>query len=123
MLRKHTDFVWLFLRLSSSLDEVQKHDTALLTDIAKMFNLTYSAFGKEITDPDVKSYGKLVLSDAWGAGLQPAPVTPTRRDAAPFRLLAGTIKAVHNIHRDLSGNSNGVVVSPGIMSGNTGKSV
>ncbi|KAI0072680.1 carboxypeptidase S [Panus rudis PR-1116 ss-1] len=99
----------------SSLDEVQEHDTNLLKDIAAEFNLSYTAFGKDITDEDAPSYGKLTLSDAWGAGLAPAPITPTGKDAAPFQLLAGTIKATYNAHR----GGKDVIVSPGIMSGNT----
>ncbi len=104
----------------SSLDEVQEHDTNLLLDVAKTFNLSYFAFGKAVTNPEAKSYGKLTLSDAWGAGLEPAPITPTGPDAAPYQLLAGTIKATNRHHRGFTGD--GVVVSPGIMSGNTGAS-
>ncbi|CAL1714699.1 unnamed protein product [Somion occarium] len=99
----------------SSLDEVKEHDTNLLKDLASEFNLSYTAFGEDITGQDKPAYGKLRLSDAWGAGLTPAPITPTDKDAAPYQLLAGTIRATYNAHR----GGDDVVVSPGIMSGNT----
>ncbi|KAG2121218.1 hypothetical protein BD769DRAFT_1671694 [Suillus cothurnatus] len=72
-----------------------------------------------ISNEDAPSYGTLILSTAFGDGLEPAPVTPSGEDAAPFQLLSGTIKATYNSHRNISG-SDAIIVSPGIMSGNTG---
>lgn len=103
----------------SSVSEVQEHDSNLLQGLAQQFNLSYTAFGKQLSGEGVPAYGKLVLSDAWGTSLAPAPITPTG-DAAPFQLLAGTVKATYDAHRGLVG-SEGVVVSPGHMSGNTGQ--
>jgi Gly-Xaa carboxypeptidase len=91
----------------------------LLEALASNFNLSYTAFGAHISDANAPSYGTLTLSDAFGNGLEPAPVTPSGADAAPFQLLSGTIKATYNSHRDTPG-SDEIVVSPGIMSGNTG---
>ncbi|KAI0792112.1 carboxypeptidase S [Abortiporus biennis] len=104
----------------SSLSEVKEHDTNLLFDLAQKFNLSYTAFGENLSDDSKAYYGKLTLSDAWGAGLSPAPITPTGLgdDAKPFQLLAGTIKATYDLHRG-GDDDKGVVVSPGIMSGNT----
>jgi len=98
----------------SSVDEVKKHDTALLKSLAKGFNLSVTAFGDDLSQ-GAPAYGTLTLSDAWGTALEPAPNTPT--DAAPYALLSGTIKAAYNSHRSLQGDN--IVVSPGIMSGNT----
>ncbi|OAX43951.1 hypothetical protein K503DRAFT_795880, partial [Rhizopogon vinicolor AM-OR11-026] len=67
---------------------------------------------------DAPSYDTLTLSDAFQEGLEPAPVTPSGTDAAPFQLLSGTIKEMYNSHRNTSG-SDAIIVSPGIMSGNT----
>ena len=52
--------------------------------------------------------------------MEPAPITPSSGDeAAPFKLMAGTIKTVYRAHRNVTDDET-VIVSPGIMSGNTG---
>ncbi|EPQ56473.1 carboxypeptidase S [Gloeophyllum trabeum ATCC 11539] len=99
----------------SSVAGAKAHDTALLRELAKQFNLSYTAFGETITSEP--SYGTLTLSDAWGAALEPAPITPTGPDAAAYQILSGTIKATYNTHRSLK--DDGIVVAPGIMTGNT----
>lgn len=101
----------------SSVDAAKEHDTALLKGLAHDFNLSYTAFGAQITGQDAPAYGTLTISDAWGAALEPAPISPI--DAPEYALLSGTIKATYNAHRGLQGDDN-IVVAPGIMSGNTG---
>lgn len=104
----------------SSVGEVQAHDTALLKHLAKTFNLTYNAFGTQISEDGVPASGTLTLSSAFQTGLEPAPITPTGADAAPYQLLSGTIKATYNTHRSLAFNdADSVIVAPSIMSGNT----
>ncbi|KDQ26797.1 hypothetical protein PLEOSDRAFT_1043178 [Pleurotus ostreatus PC15] len=103
----------------SSVAATMKHDTELLKSLSKKFNLTYTSFGAELSEKDSPSSGTLTLSDAWGTALEPAPITPTGRDAAPYALLSGTIKATFNSHRSLQGDN--IAMSPGIMSGNTGE--
>lgn len=88
--------------------------------LADKFNLTYDAFGSRISEEGASASGSLTLSDAFAGGLEPAPVTPTGKDAAPYRLLSGTIKAAYNSHRSLTG-SDTITVVPSMMSGNTGK--
>ncbi|KAG2113088.1 uncharacterized protein F5147DRAFT_682674 [Suillus discolor] len=102
----------------SSIAATKVRDIELLKSLANDFNLSYTAFGSYISNEDASSYGTLTLSTAFGDGLEPAPVTPSGEDAAPFRLLSGTIKAAYNSHRNISG-SDAIIVSPGIMSGNT----
>ncbi|KAH9039306.1 hypothetical protein EDB85DRAFT_2182476 [Lactarius pseudohatsudake] len=82
----------------SSVSAVQQRDTDILKHLAKEFNLSFTAFGSDVTPK--------------------APVTPTDEDSAPWQLLSGTIKATYNAHRGLEGADN-IFVSPGIMSGNT----
>lgn len=107
--------------LCSSVDFVRDHDTTLLKPLAKKFNLTYNAFGKTISEENAPSSGSLTLSDAFHAGLEPAPITPTGPDAAPFQLLSGTIRTTYKSHRlNLVDKDNTIVVAPGLMSGNTG---
>jgi Gly-Xaa carboxypeptidase len=104
----------------SSVGAVKEHDTALLKKLAHEFNLTYSAFGSAVSPQAgklVPSKGTLTLSDAWGTGLEPAPVTPTGKSPA-FVLLSGTIKATYNAHRGLEGDKT-IGIAPSIMSGNT----
>jgi len=84
--------------------------------------LTYNAFGSKISEEGAPASGSLTLSDAYDGGLEPAPVTPTGKDAAPYQLLSGTIKATYNIHRSRADNTEPVIVAPGILSGNTGLS-
>ncbi|KZT27859.1 carboxypeptidase S [Neolentinus lepideus HHB14362 ss-1] len=99
----------------SSVDATKAHDTAILKELAAKFNLSYTAFGETLTSGP--AYGTLTLSDAWGASLEPAPITPTGPDAAAYQVLSGTIKATYNAHRSLK--DDGIVVAPGIMTGNT----
>jgi len=101
----------------SSVASVKEHDTHLLIKLAAKFNLTYEAFGVQVSSRDIPSAGTLTLTDSWGAW-DPAPITPTGKDVAAYHLLSGTIKATFNSHRMLQ-DSDEVVVSPGIMSGNT----
>ncbi|KAH9975658.1 carboxypeptidase S [Russula compacta] len=102
----------------SSVAAVKQRDTDVLKLLAEEFNLTYTAFGSEISIGDGTTAGKLTLTDAWGTALEPAPVMPTGEDSAPWQLLSGTVKATYNAHRSLEG-ANNIYVSPGIMSGNT----
>ncbi|KAI0272775.1 carboxypeptidase S [Gloeopeniophorella convolvens] len=102
----------------SSVAAVQQRDTDILKSLAKDFNLNFTAFGKSLSPKDSDFAGTLTLAEAWGTALEPAPVTPTAEDSAPWQLLSGTIKATYNSHRGLDGAEN-VIVSPGIMSGNT----
>lgn len=85
--------------------------------IATQFNLSFDAFGVDQSHENGPAYGTLTLSDAFGKGLEPAPITST--DEHPYQLLSGTIKAVYNTHRSLRDDS--IIVAPGIMSGNSGE--
>lgn len=105
-----------------------KFDTDRIIPLAARFNLSLTAFGESITPADTPAYGTVTLSDAWGNQLAPAPVTPTGPDAVPYKVLSGTIKATFDSHRAAGfGLTDGqeienetIVVSPGIMTGNTG---
>jgi hypothetical protein len=98
---------------------VQQRDTDVLKDLAKEYNLSFTAFGSAISPQDEPTAGTLTLSVAWGHTLEPAPVTPADKDSGPWQLLSGTIKATYNAQRSLEGADN-IIVSPGIMPGNTG---
>ncbi|KAK0205146.1 hypothetical protein DFS33DRAFT_1427674 [Desarmillaria ectypa] len=100
----------------SSASETVEHDTNLLVSLAKRFNLTYTAFGKDISQGGVSTKGSLTLSSLHHLDI--APLTPTTGNvAAPYRLLSGTIKATYNAHRSLEGDN--IVVGPGMPTGNT----
>ncbi|KAF9453562.1 carboxypeptidase S [Macrolepiota fuliginosa MF-IS2] len=99
------------IAVSSSLAATIAHDTELLKPLAHDFNLTYTSFGETISGGNGPSKGSLTLRDAFHDGLEPAPVTPTGSDAAPYQLLSGTIKATYNSHRSLEGADN-IIVAP-----------
>lgn len=112
------------INTDSSTSEVKAHDTALLKSLASKFNLTYTAFGSDISESET-SAGTLSLADAWGTALEPAPVTPigSGDDAKPWQLLSGTIKGTYNAHRGLGLGANdgdSIAVTPGMPTGNTG---
>ncbi|KAK0194168.1 hypothetical protein F5146DRAFT_423359 [Armillaria mellea] len=95
----------------SSASETFEHDTQLLISLAERFNLTYTAFGKDISQSGVPTKGSLTLSSP--GYLDIAPLTPTTgNEAAPYKLLSGTIKATYNAHRSLEGDN--IVVGPGM---------
>ena len=94
-------------------------DTELLKPIAAKFNLSFTSFGKPITDPSAPSYGSVTLSSAWDTQLEPAPTSPYKGSAA-FDILSGTIKSVYNTHRGLEGDDN-IKVYPAYITGNTGR--
>ncbi|THH14625.1 hypothetical protein EW146_g5732 [Bondarzewia mesenterica] len=75
----------------SSVGELQKHLTDLITPLAVSFNLSVKAFGETVRAAD-EGVGEVVLSDAWNTALEPSPITPTGENGA-WKLLSGTIKA------------------------------
>ncbi|KAJ7093466.1 hypothetical protein B0H15DRAFT_159098 [Mycena belliarum] len=95
----------------SSVNATITRDTELLLGLAARFNLSVSAYGQQLT-PAEGAYGSLTLSTP--LTLEPAPITPS--DAAPFRLLAGTIRTAFQTARN---GTQDVVVAPGMMTGNT----
>ncbi|KAI5124212.1 hypothetical protein M0805_005062 [Coniferiporia weirii] len=76
----------------SSVAELEDRFTNIVTPIAESFNLTISAFAEEASSADVQTSvaRRLTLTDAYGTGLNPAPVTPTT-GSGPWQLLSGTI--------------------------------
>ncbi|CCM04649.1 uncharacterized protein FIBRA_06833 [Fibroporia radiculosa] len=102
----------------SSVAAVQEHSSKILKPLAAAFNLSFTAFGSNITS-DAPASGSLTLSDAWDSALEPAPITPTGEDSVPFQLLSGSIKATYESHRPLSSSKDGIAVIPSLVSGNT----
>ncbi|KAN0123187.1 hypothetical protein V8E52_003140 [Russula decolorans] len=54
----------------------------VLKQLAREFNITYTAFGSEISTEDGPTAGTLTLTEAWGTPLEPAPITPFGEDSA-----------------------------------------
>ncbi|KAI0352325.1 carboxypeptidase S [Trametes cingulata] len=98
----------------SSVAELKQHFTDVVLPVATRLNLSVEAFGKNVSTG--VGQGHVVLSDAFGTGLEPSPVTPMGKDD-PYQVLAGTIKAtVESAERY---NASGVVVAPILQIGNT----
>lgn len=98
----------------------RERDAQLLKSVAREYNLSYTAFDVDMdVDMTPTARGTVTLSTAFESGFETAPITPTDGDAVPYRLLSGSIKAAYNSHRAISGDDH-VIVSPGMMSGNTG---
>lgn len=105
---------------TSSVSAVQKRDAELVSSLATLFNLSLSAFGEEIKTFDGPTYGSLVLTDAWGTALEPAPVSPIDASAEPYKLLSGTIIATYEASLEFKASKKSIAVAPGISTGNTG---
>jgi Gly-Xaa carboxypeptidase len=99
------------INVGSSSSVVKKHITSLAAEIAHKHNLTLHAFNGTETPSSI------TLSHSLDYVLEPAPVTPTTLHPSsnstrltPFNVLSGTTRALYG--KDL-------LVSPGIMTGNT----
>ncbi|KAH8730770.1 hypothetical protein GQ44DRAFT_672622 [Phaeosphaeriaceae sp. PMI808] len=98
------------INVGSSSSVIKSHITSLAAQVARKYNLTLHAFNNTESPSSITlSYRKTVL--------EPAPVTPTTLHplsntslSTPFKILAGTTRALYG--QDL-------LVSPGIMTGNT----
>jgi len=104
----------------SSVRAVQERFTTLIAPIAAEANLTLTAFGRKVLDRTVEPWaaaGDVILSDAWGTALEPAPITATDEKAAPYRLLSGTILAVEKAPEQTGAETRKVFVTPSVMSG------
>jgi len=53
------------------------------------------------------------------SGLEPSPITLVGNPA--YNILSGTIKATYSSHRDFKA-ADTIIVAPGVMTGNTGRS-
>jgi Gly-Xaa carboxypeptidase len=94
----------------SSVGELQQHMVDLLTPLAAKYDLTFVAFGSNVT---YGGAGQIDLSDFLGTALEPSPVTPTEH--GPWALLQGSIKAA--FESSPTRNSSKVVVIPSLSIG------
>ncbi|KIP03578.1 hypothetical protein PHLGIDRAFT_31748 [Phlebiopsis gigantea 11061_1 CR5-6] len=76
----------------SSVGALKSHLVSTVKPVADKFNLSVDAFGMQLGDV-ASSYGQVSLRDAFGTGLEPAPVTPGAGHG-PYDLLSGTIRNV-----------------------------
>ncbi|KAI0091719.1 carboxypeptidase S [Irpex rosettiformis] len=104
----------------SSVSDLQSRFTSIVLPVAERFNLTLDAFGRVVFE-GAEGRGEIVLSDAWGTALEPAPKTPTNEktdgDVRPYELLQGTIKAA--LKASPAYKDKKVVSSPALALGNT----
>ncbi|KZW02629.1 carboxypeptidase S [Exidia glandulosa HHB12029] len=103
----------------SSVGELQRRLEVLATPIAQQFNMSLTAFGKEVEDRTTQRAGVITLSEAWHSALEPAPRTPSDADAGPYHLLSGTIRATYRESASFHASGKDIVVAPGLFPGNT----
>ncbi|CDO73269.1 hypothetical protein BN946_scf185008.g31 [Trametes cinnabarina] len=99
----------------SSVAELKEHFIDVVVPVATHFNLSVEAYGQNVSAGSGKG-GHVILSDAFGTGLEPSPVTPMGEND-PYQVLAGTIKAT--IETAEGYDASGVVVAPLLQLGNT----
>lgn len=78
--------------------------------------MSLNAFGKEIGLEASTTWGLVKVSDAFGSGLEPAPVTPTT-GSGPYELLSGTILSTLKTNLRTDDFPEFSVVSPGLSLG------
>ncbi|KZT69704.1 carboxypeptidase S [Daedalea quercina L-15889] len=123
------------IAIDSSVVALKNYTSAVLAPVAESLNLSFSPFpedtpetlstaGGNHTVVVKESAGRVLLSDAFGTALEPAPVSPT--DSAQWRVLAGTIRAAWPIGDERSASSeegsqaeSGIIVVPSLLAGNT----
>ncbi|KAK3675851.1 hypothetical protein LTR78_004492 [Recurvomyces mirabilis] len=94
------------INIGDTPETVHHHLTKLVKPIAEKYNLTLHAF-----DGKTKEAPLSISLFASATTLKVAPITPTdTKDVTPYSILAGTTRAVYG---------EGVVVAPGMMTGNT----
>ena len=88
-----------------------------MAPLAKRFNLSLDAFGDiESSEQLADSFGRLVLSDAYGSGLNPAPVSPTF-GSGPWELLSGSILYTFETNQRSEEKLDKYIVAPGLSLG------
>ncbi|KAI0629263.1 carboxypeptidase S [Trametes polyzona] len=99
----------------SSVSELKQQFADVVLPVASRYNLSVEAFGTNVS-AGVPSAGRIVLSDAFGTGLEPSPVTPQGKGDS-YQVLAGTIKST--LESSIGYAASGVVVAPLLQLGNT----
>ncbi|CAK5268849.1 unnamed protein product [Mycena citricolor] len=105
------------ISIESSIAQLREHNTALMQPLATRFNLSFRAFGEQISDPRVPTAGLLSVGDDSYPPLEPSPVTPTI-DSVAYEVLSASIKATY-ARRRVKQNGDSLVVAPSLMVGNT----
>ncbi|KAG1860316.1 hypothetical protein DFJ58DRAFT_779286 [Suillus subalutaceus] len=101
----------------SSVSELQDRFVSIVAPVAAKYNMSLDAFGKQI-NPEASTWGLVKVSEAFGAGLEPAPVTPTT-GSGPYELLSGTLLSTLKTNLRTDDFPEFSVVSPGLSLGNT----
>ncbi|KAL7413207.1 carboxypeptidase S [Mrakia frigida] len=115
------------ISLDSNLGFVQSNLVSILQPVISSLNLSLSAFpsSNPVWSPSLNATdGIVVITDAWGTGMEAAPRTPTGFEDKAWALLAGTIKGVwatsfREQAEVVGGKKQDIIVSPGFSTGNT----
>ncbi|KAJ7650966.1 hypothetical protein FB45DRAFT_889219 [Roridomyces roridus] len=99
----------------NSVNATISRDRDVLLDLAAHFNLSVTAYGESLTSAEDAAAASGSLTLTAPGGLEPAPITSST--AAPYHILAGTIRATLNA--TYGEEMKDVFVTPGMMTGNT----
>jgi Gly-Xaa carboxypeptidase len=112
------------IAVDSSIGDIEDYYKKLLSPAADKFNLSFSAFGKDLSTGQnpTASNRILTVNDAYGYATQPVPKAPTFGSPA-WDVLAGTIVSSFQAFRknefEKRKDENGILVVPSMSTGNT----
>ncbi|KAJ9105002.1 hypothetical protein QFC20_004443 [Naganishia adeliensis] len=104
------------INTDSSVAELQEEMINVLQPLTEEYELSFHAFGKEISDlKDAR--GTLTLAEAFDSALEPARVSPSDTDSPAWNLLSGSAKATWSTRK--GADHTDLIMVPGLGIGNT----
>ncbi|KAH7339419.1 carboxypeptidase S [Rhizoctonia solani] len=108
------------IAIESSIADVQKHIATKLAEWGKTYNLSVEAFGNDVSEGKAPFYGSVVASTTSTTAIDVAPASPTGPEAKPWNVLSSSIRGAYRDSRNHKvAESDDIIVSPALMSGNT----
>jgi hypothetical protein len=103
----------------SSVGVVQKHIASKLAHWGQTFNLSVEVFGRDVSKGEAPFYGS-INATVTRAPIEVAPLSPTDSKSKPWVVLSSSIRGAYRDSKREKVVEGDIVVSPALMSGNTG---